>query len=270
MSDDISALFLCVGASVSVSLVTFWGLGGLVHWWFYVHRRADAARWKQQPRRFLSPELVRHAFFLGAFNITMGGVLGGLFAWHVSRGGWSMLYLDPLEHGAPWLVVSALATYFLIDAGLYYSHRWLHGRWLFRHVHRWHHRYTAPVIFTTTAVHPIEFLVFQAFVMLPVVVLPVHWAVYVAVVAYTYFIGMLDHAGIVVRWPLPLHPGNAFHDDHHVFFHCNYGHHTQLFDRLHGTRRRAERQYGPEIFGGHGAARDAAAPSEEGPSHGRI
>ena len=246
MTETLHTLLLTVGVSVAVSLATFWGLGGLVHWWFYVRRRSDAARWKVQPRRFLSPRMLRHAFVLGSFNIVMGAVIGGLFAWHVVRGGWSSLYFDPLEHGPVWLVLSALATYVVIDAGLYYSHRFLHGRWLFKHVHRWHHRYTAPVIFTTTAVHPLEFLVFQAFVMLPAVIVPVHWAVYVGVVLYTYLIGMIDHSGIVVRWPLPLHPGNAFHDEHHVFFHCNYGHHTQLFDRLHGTIRKDDRRYGED------------------------
>lgn len=261
MSEALSALLMIVGISVAVSIVTFWGLGGLVHWWFYVRRRGEARAWKVQPKRFLPPRLVRHAFVLGGANIIMGGIVGGTFAWHVVRGGWSSIYFDPLEHGVVWLVLSAFATYFLIDAGLYYSHRFLHGRWMFRHIHRWHHRYTAPVIFTTTAVHPIEFLVFQAFVLLPAVLVPVHWAVYIGVVAYTYLIGMIDHCGITVRWPLPLHPGNQFHDDHHVFFHCNYGHHTQLFDKLHGTVRRDDRRYGVDVFGGKGAPKDEAEPA---------
>jgi Delta7-sterol 5-desaturase len=256
MNDGLITLLTTVSISVAVSLVTFWGIGGGVHAWFYVVRRADARRWKVQPERFLNARLSRHAFWLGTFNIVMGGTIGGIFAWHVVRGGWSTLYFDPLELGVPWLIGSALATYFLIDAGLYYSHRLLHSRFLFRHVHRWHHRYTAPIIFTTTAVHPIEFLFFQTFVMLPVVIVPVHWAVYVLVVAYTYLIGMIDHSGIRVRWPLPLHTGNDFHDDHHVHFHCNYGHHTQIFDVMHGTARRADRRYGEDVFGGRGAPKE--------------
>ncbi len=253
MDEALSSLLVMIAISVAVSAVTFWGLGGLVHYLFYVRRRGDAARWKVQPKRFLSPRMTRHAFLLGSFNILMGATIGGAFAWHVSRGGWSTLYLDPLELGVLWIPISALLTYVMIDAGLYYSHRFLHRRSLFRYIHRWHHRYTAPIVFTTTAVHPLEFLIFQAFVMLPAVVLPVHWAVYVAVVAYTYFIGMIDHSGIHVRWPLPLHSGNQFHDDHHVYFHCNYGHHTQLFDRLHGTVRREDRRYGEDVFGDRGA-----------------
>jgi lathosterol oxidase len=242
-----------------VTAVTFWGAGGAVHWWFYVRRRADAAAWKTQPRRFMSPKMVRHAFFLGSANILMGSVLGGTFAWYVARGGWSMLYTDVHAYGLAWLPASAVLQYFAIDAGLYWSHRALHQRFLFRHVHRWHHRYLAPVVWTTTAVHPIEFLTFELFLILPAFVIPTHVGVYVAVIAYTYLIGMIDHAGVRLRVPLPLHASNQFHDDHHVYFHCNYGHHTALFDRMHGTVRRTDRHYDETTFGDRGAARPADA-----------
>ncbi len=253
-----SLLAACVAGSVAISLLTFWGLGGLVHYVYYVRRRDRAAEWKLQPKRFLPTRLVRNAFWLGSLNMLIGASLGGVFAWHVLRGGTSSLYFDPREHGLPWLVLSGLVTFFMIDAGLYYSHRLMHRPWMFKHIHRWHHRYTAPVVFTTTAVHPIEFLFFAASVLLPALVVPVHWAVYVAVVAYTYLIGMIDHSGIDVRWPLPLHAGNRFHDDHHVLFHCNYGHHTQIFDLVHGSARREDRRYGIDVFGDRGAPIETA------------
>jgi Delta7-sterol 5-desaturase len=237
-----------VGISVLVTAVTFWGLGGLVHWRFYVKKRAQAAEWKVQ-QRFLSPRLTRHAFYLGSANILMGSVLGGSFAFYVARGGWSMLYLDYAKYGVWYLPVSALLQFFAIDAGLYYSHRAFHGKTLYRLIHRWHHRYVAPVIWTTTAVHPLEFLTFQAFLMIPAFVIPTHVGVYIAVVAYTYLIGMIDHCGVKVSWKLPLHSSNRFHDDHHAFFHCNYGHHTALFDRMHDTvRREGKRRYDEETF----------------------
>jgi lathosterol oxidase len=66
------------------------------------------------------------------------------------------------------------------------------------------------------------------------------------------------------RWRLPLHTNNGFHDDHHVYFHCNYGHHTMLFDRLHGTVRRLDRRYDEKTFGGRGAPIDDDAPVEQG------
>jgi lathosterol oxidase len=261
-TDALGQWALYVGCSVAVSLVTFWGGGGLLHHVFYVRRRASAAAWKLQAARWLPARLGRHAFFLGSVNIVMGSVIGGTFAWRIARGGFTQLYFDPGRYGLWYLPVSALLLFFAIDAGLYYSHRALHGRFLFRHIHRWHHRYTAPTVFTTTAVHPLEFLTFEAFLVLPAFVIPAHVAVYVLVIAYTYFIGMVDHCGIRVSWPLPLHGNNRFHDDHHVYFHCNYAHHTMLFDRLHGTVRRVGRHYDEQTFGGRGApvaGSDAAA-----------
>lgn len=253
-----SSFFLwlsCTAFSLLGSVVTFWGLGGLVHWWFYVRRRAQAAEWKLQPTRWLTAALSRSAFRLGSFNILLGSLLGGTFVWYLRRGGWSLLYYDARAYGFWWLPVSALLSLVAIDAGLYYSHRALHSPALFRHVHRWHHRYVAPTVFTTTAMHPLEFLIFATFLAIPAFAIPMHAGVYVLVIAYTYFVGMVDHAGIRAGFRLPLHGDNRFHDDHHVYYHCNYGHHTALFDRLHGTVHRADRRYDEHTFGGRGAPR---------------
>ncbi len=226
---------VCVGASTAIGLLTFWGLGALVHWRFYVQRRARAAEWKRQPERWLTPSLERQARVLGGINLVAGSIVGGSFAWYVQRGGWSALYLDARAKPLLWMPVSALLALVMIDAGLYYSHRALHHRAVFRYVHRWHHRYVAPTVFTTTAMHPLEFFIFTACLALPAFVVPMHPAVYVAVIGYTYFIGMVDHAGVRFPFRLPLHGEDRFHDDHHIYVECNYGHHTAFFDRLHGT-----------------------------------
>ncbi|HZS39045.1 MAG TPA: sterol desaturase family protein [Polyangia bacterium] len=244
---------VCVLSSLAVTVLTFWGIGGLIHYWFYVRRRERAGEWKLQPARWLSRALTRHAFALGSVSILVGSIVGATFTWYVLRGGRSSLYFDWRARPLWYAPLSGLLVYFAIDAGLYYSHRLLHHRLLFRHLHRWHHRYVSPIVFTTTASHPVEFLIFQFFLILPAFVIPVHVTVYLIVIGYTYLIGMIDHTGIRVNWGLPLHASNQFHDDHHVYFHCNYGHHTSLFDRLHGTVRRLDRRYDEHTFGGRGA-----------------
>ena len=65
-SDPFASLFAMIAISIVVSAVTFWGLGGLVHYWFYVRRRGEPGRWKLQPKRFLTPKLTRHALLLGS------------------------------------------------------------------------------------------------------------------------------------------------------------------------------------------------------------
>ena len=238
----------CVAGAALGSVVTFWGLGGLWHWWYYRHRRADAEQWKLQPKRWLSPALGKSAFRLGSFNIFFGSLVAGTFTWHVRQGGWSALYTDLGQHGYVYLALSVVIYFLLVDAGLYYSHRLLHHRRLFRHIHRWHHRYVAPTVFTTTAMHPVEFAVFMAVLLIPVLIIPVHVGVYLFIVGYSYLVGMIDHSGIKAPFALPFHRNNHFHDDHHVYFHCNYGHHTQLFDRLHGTVRKIDRHYDEQTF----------------------
>jgi lathosterol oxidase len=246
-----------VAISVGVTVVTYWGACGLVHYHFYVRRRADAHSWKLQPARMPSREQVRLGLVLGSSNILLGAVIGGSFATYVVLGGWSALYMDVHEWPLWWLPISAVVLTVMMDGGLYYSHRVLHGRWLFRNIHRHHHKFLAPTIFTMTAVHPLEFLMHQSVLIGCAFLLPVHWAVYVAVVLYTYLIGAIDHSGVRVSWPLPMHTSNRFHDDHHVYFHCNYGHHSDLFDRMHGTVRRLDRHYDETTFGGRGAVKDS-------------
>jgi lathosterol oxidase len=229
------AWLTCIGVSTAISLLSFWGVGGLCHWWFYSRRRGQASRWKLQPQRWPTDQQLRHAILLGGSNLVLGSLFGGSFAYWLGHGGRSLLYFDAARFGWLWLPVSGLLALVAIDAGLYYSHRLLHHRRLFALIHRWHHRYTAPTVFTTTAMHPLEFVIFAAFLLLPAFVIPMHVAVYVVVIGYTYLVGMVDHAGIRLGFHLPLHDDGRFHDDHHIHFHCNYGHHTSLFDRLHGT-----------------------------------
>ena len=245
MSEAARLWLVNVGLSCLVSVVTFWGMGGVAHWWFYVRRRADAGAWKIQPGRFLTPARERQARRLGGINILAGAVVGGTLAWHVQRGGWSSLHTDGRD-GIAWLATSFLLCVAMMDAGLYYSHRALHHRWLFRRIHRLHHVFVAPTVFTTLAMHPVEMAVFVVFVFLPAFVIPMHAGVFIAALAYTYLVGMLDHAGIRVRLRLPFHTF-GFHDDHHIYVHCNYGHHTTLFDRFHRTVHTNEPELGPRV-----------------------
>ena len=40
------------------------------------------------------------------------------------------------------------------------------------------------------------------------------------------------------------------------YFHCNFGFNTTLFDRLHDTLRRNDREYGEHIFYGKGKPKE--------------
>ena len=84
------------------------------------------------------------------------------------------LYTRPDEYGWAYLLLSAPALFFYNEAVSYYPHRMFHIPFLYRHVHKVHHRYGSPTLYTATVMHTLEFLVYQTLLMLPVFVVPLH------------------------------------------------------------------------------------------------
>jgi sterol desaturase/sphingolipid hydroxylase (fatty acid hydroxylase superfamily) len=124
----------------------------------------------------------------------------------------------------------------------------LHRRFFFRHIHRVHHRWTSPTAFTAPAMHPLEFALYQSIMLAPLFFLPIHVVGLVAVLVYQNTIAFLDHSGVALGSVLPFQPPPRFHDDHHVYFHVNYGQTLGLWDRIFGTWRRAKKEYGADVF----------------------
>ncbi len=103
------------------------------------------------------------------------------------------------------------------------------------------------------AMHPAEFALYQAIMLVPLFWYPIHVVGLVVVLVYQNTIALLDHSGIAFRSHLPWQPPPRFHDDHHVHFHVNYGQTLGVWDRVFGTWRREGRVYGEHVFGGKGA-----------------
>lgn len=229
-----------MSAAGFVAVAIAGGLGMYVGFglWFelrYYRRRHRAAAWKLQPRRWPSPRARRNEILLGVANTVAASVASGLFAHHVASGGRSSIYFDLAHHGLAFSIATTLAYFVLTDGALYGAHRLLHHRALFRHIHRVHHRWTAPTVFTAPAMHPLELALYQGLVMAPLLFLPIHVVGLVAVLVYQNGIAFLDHSGVALGSVLPWQPPPRFHDDHHVHVHGNYGQTLGLWDRLFGT-----------------------------------
>jgi lathosterol oxidase len=246
-------LLTCLALAIGVGLVVFHAVAGYYHLRYYVRRRDDAATWKCQPERWLKPELQREAALLSTFNLTLGGTLTGLLIYAIAKGLPMPLYYDVAEYGWPYTIASAALLFVLNDAGAYYVHRFLHRKWFFKRIHRWHHRYVATTPYVTVAVHPFELLSLQVASFLPIFIIPFHPAVIGAVLTYVLVFNIVDHSGVRLTSRIPWQGPSLFHDDHHKYFHCNFGQHLTLWDRFHGTLRRVSRRYGKEVFGGRGA-----------------
>ena len=195
-------------------------------------------------------------------------LVGGTFTWNIVEGGntWSSLYFDPMAYGVAgllWMPVSLVVSLLMMDAGLYYSHRFMHAKFIFRYIHRWHHRYIATTPFVVTAMHPLELIMFQAATFLPMLVLPTYYLSCILVFVYILVFNIIDHSGVKLQSRLPWQGPSSFHDDHHVYFHCNFGQVLTFWDRFHDTLRREGRRYGVDVFGGKGKPIDGAVKGKQ-------
>lgn len=250
---DWANYLITVVASVLGGLVLLWGVGGYYHLRYYVGRRSEPEAWKCQPRRFLRAEQQRQAMWLSSRNLMIGGVISGNYIYAITHGLLpTPIYFDVAAWGWAYTIFSGLLLFLLVDGLAYYAHRALHIKPLFKRIHHVHHRFVATSPWVVTAMHPAEFLTFQAVTFIPLFLLPVHYAAAIFVFVYTLIFNIIDHSGVKLSSRWPWQGPTTFHDDHHAHFHCNFGQHLMLWDRLHGTLRREGRRYGADVFGGKG------------------
>ena len=254
---------LVVLGSTLGGLLILWAVGGYYHLRYYVARAQEPETWKCQPKRPPRPGHQRQAIVLSSGNLIVGGVITGTLVHAMMRGLSTPIYFEVAAHGWVYTLASTVVLFVVIDGLAYYAHRALHVRPMFRHFHRIHHRYVATTPWVVTAMHPVEFLIFQTVTFIPLFVIPAHYLSVIAVFVYVFVFNIIDHSGVRLRSRIPWQGPSTFHDDHHAHFHCNFGQHLMLWDRLHGTLRRQGRRYGVEVFGGKGQPVDGSGEASE-------
>ena len=243
--------------SVAGGVVILWVVGGYYHLRYYVRRRHEPQTWKLQPKRFPSAKMQRKAMRLASANLALGGLITGHLVVAILEG-WitTPIYFDVEDYGWAWTIGGVPVLFVLVDGAAYYVHRFLHTPFLYRRIHFIHHKWGAPSPWVVTALHPLEMVMLQAATFLPLFLIPFHFLVVIAVFVYVLVFNIIDHSGVRLSSMWPWQGPSAYHDDHHVHFHVNFGQHLTLFDRMHGTLRRTNRAYGKDRVGGKGDGGD--------------
>ena len=246
-------------------LVPYFALGGYFEWAYYQKRRDDPSSWKIQPRRFTPWSRRRAEIAFSVFNLTFASLLSGYLAWRIATDNPTRVYLGARAHGLLFGLAMTALYFFATDAGLYWAHRLMHRPALFRAIHRWHHRTLSPSAFTASAMHPLEFALYQAVAMAPLFLVPIPaWGV-AATLGFHNIVALFDHSGVDFRAWFPWQPPPRFHDDHHAHFHVNYGQTLGWWDFMFDTWRREKRIYGEDVYGGRGAPTPGSAENETPP-----
>lgn len=140
------------------------------------------------------------------------------------------------------LMLEFVAIVVLHDAYFYWAHRAMHTRWLFRHVHRLHHKSRTPTPWAAYAFAPPEAILEACILPFSALLLPMHKFTVLLFVTHMIIRNVIGHAGIELfptwwlRAPFLRHITTTTHHDlHHWHGGYNYGLYFTWWDRWMGS-----------------------------------
>lgn len=217
-------LFLYIG-----SLLVYFTFGALDYIIYYVwmgsHLQPSNPDKKPNITREISMS-VKSLFVMSGFS-TPAEVLIQL--------GFSKEYTDPAQYGYLYLIVSPVLFIAFSDCIIYFIHRGLHSRLLYRHIHKPHHSFVHTSPFAAFAFHPVDGYMQGVSYHIFVFLFPFHAAVHLVslIIVSMWTINIHDR----VTWGIPGINGAAHHTIHHTTYKSNYGQYFTLWDKLCGTFR---------------------------------
>jgi sterol desaturase/sphingolipid hydroxylase (fatty acid hydroxylase superfamily) len=116
----------------------------------------------------------------------------------------------------------------------YFSHRLLHTKILFAHIHHIHHEFRKPIGAATFYAHPIEHLFTNVLsFLIPVILVGVKYWILIMLLSFSTIMGVTAHSEHEI---LPVFLSGSEHLVHHESSHSNYGFGKYL-DKLFDTYR---------------------------------
>ncbi|MES2743499.1 MAG: sterol desaturase family protein [Pseudomonadota bacterium] len=157
--------------------------------------------------------------------------------------GYTKIYRDVAQYGWAYWFFSLALLLVLVDAYVYWTHRLMHHRSLFKYFHKVHHHSTRPTPWATFSVNVNEVIVNAWFMPLVVLVLPVHQNTTIVFGLVSILKNVINHLGFtmfpawaskgVLGWVV----SPTYHETHHIKFNCNYSAYFTWWDRWMGTEQ---------------------------------
>jgi len=158
--------------------------------------------------------------------------------------GYGKLYDTTADGPGRWYDFAQFPIFIVFtDCLIYLIHRGLHHPWVYKHLHKPHHKWIMPTPFASHAFHPLDGFAQSFPYHLFAFVFPLQKLSYVFFFLFVNFWTILIHDGEYMTNSSVIN-GAACHTYHHLYFNYNYGQYTTIWDRLGGSYREPS----PEMF----------------------
>ncbi|AKP25347.1 Fatty acid hydroxylase family protein [Leptospira interrogans serovar Manilae] len=180
--------------------------------------------------------------------------LSGVFVVWAKRNGYNRIYENVEDYGVLYLIFSLLALIFLHDFYFYWTHRMMHHKFLFKHVHLAHHKSINPSPWAAFSFHPLEAIIEAGIVPIVSFVLPLHPGVMIVFFVYMTSLNVLGHLSyeFFPSWFLRnkftnWHNTATHHNMHHKYVNCNYSLYFNFWDKIMRTNHEKYKEKFEEV-----------------------
>lgn len=241
MGIDVGSTIWYIMGYIFLSLaVVYAAVAGLTYLKLYVWQGKFYWSSKIQQSYPDKKHIMREIGYSASTLLIFGVVLVGL-AW-ANQHNYTQAYTKINRLGYGYYFFSIVYMIFIHDAYFYWSHRLLHWKPLFKHVHVKHHLSINPTPFAALAFHPVEG--FMEIIIVPIlaVLFPHHFSIVQIIFLYSLMVNVGGHMGYetvpksfvshkIFKW----HNTSTHHNMHHRLVKYNYGLYFNIWDRLMGT-----------------------------------
>lgn len=236
---DLTSLFLLMDGVLVIQFCIFFGISASAYYIIWYKFKGYFGRYKIQknlPREEAIPiEIVQSVIVLFCTSLLSLRV-GVMENYQIG-----LVYDDISEKGIVYYFFSLILIFLLADAFYYWVHRFMHHKSIYKYTHKIHHNSVRVTPFTTISVNVSEIVIASAFIILVLLIFPLHSSVIFIFAAVSLLKNIMIHLGheILPKWInktfLKWLVTATHHEVHHMKFKQNYGIYFRFWDVWMGT-----------------------------------
>ncbi len=225
---------------LGVDVMRYFLFAGIPFLLLYILFKSKMLRFKVQQKFPENKQLAREIGYSLLSMVIFSVVSLAVFV--LQQQGYTKIYMDIHQHSTTYLVASVFIFIIAHDTWFYWTHRLMHHKKIYPHVHLIHHKSINPSPWATFAFHPYE--AFIQVLILPVMVfaIPLHPAAILAWSMYQLVLNVGGHtgyeffrSGFTKRFHTLWSNTATHHNLHHKYVNCNYSLYFNVWDRIMGT-----------------------------------